>query len=97
LLISGGELQKKAFFRSSGNMSSLTFAPLEREGFSPISRTNVDSYLFSWGGLGCALAFLALCKVCFVPGNCAPYNVLKIAWGSVGKVSGCVKQERCVQ
>jgi len=37
------------------------------------------------GGLG-ALAFLALCKVGFVSGFCVPCNVLKIAWGRVGKV-----------
>jgi hypothetical protein len=37
------------------------------------------------GGLG-ALAFLALCKVGFVSGFCVPCNVLKIAWGWVGKV-----------
>jgi hypothetical protein len=37
------------------------------------------------GGLG-ALAFLALCKVGFVTGFCVPCNVLKIAWGRVGKV-----------
>jgi hypothetical protein len=33
-----------------------------------------------------ALAFLALCKVGFVSGFCVPCNVLKIAWGRVGKV-----------
>jgi hypothetical protein len=37
-------------------------------------------------GVGCALAFLALCKVSFVSGFCAPCNVLKIALGQVGKV-----------
>ena len=47
--------------------------------------------------VGCVLAFLALCKVGFVSGLCAPCNVLKIAWGSFGKVSGCVKLVRCVQ
>jgi len=40
------------------------------------------------GWVGCALAFLALCKVGFVSGFCAPCNVLKIAWGRVGKVMG---------
>jgi len=35
---------------------------------------------------GCALAFLALCKVGFVSGFCVPCNVLKIALGRVGKV-----------
>ena len=38
------------------------------------------------GWVGCALAFLALCKVGFVSGFCVPCNVLKIAWGRVGKV-----------
>ena len=38
------------------------------------------------GWVGCVLAFLALCKVGFVSGFCAPCNVLKIAWGRVGKV-----------
>ena len=38
------------------------------------------------GWVGCALAFLALCKVGFVSGFCVPCNVLKIALGSVGKV-----------
>ena len=38
------------------------------------------------GWAGCALAFLALCKVGFVSGFCVPCNVLKIAWGRVGKV-----------
>jgi hypothetical protein len=38
------------------------------------------------GWLGSALAFLALCKVGFVSGFCVPCNVLKIAWGRVGKV-----------
>ena len=33
------------------------------------------------GWVGCALAFLALCKVGFVSRFCAPCNVLKIAWG----------------
>jgi len=36
--------------------------------------------------VGCVLAFLALCKVGFVSGFCVPCNVLKIAWGRVGKV-----------
>jgi hypothetical protein len=36
--------------------------------------------------VGCALPFLALCKVGFVSGFCVPCNVLKIAWGWVGKV-----------
>ena len=49
------------------------------------------------GWVGCAVVFLALCKVGFVSGLCAPCNVLKIAWGSFGKVSGCVKLVRCVQ
>ena len=38
------------------------------------------------GWVGCALAFLALCKVGFVSGFCVPCNVLKIALGRVGKV-----------
>ena len=38
------------------------------------------------GWVGCALAFLALCKVGFVSGFRVPCNVLKIAWGRVGKV-----------
>jgi len=38
------------------------------------------------GWAGCALAFLALCKVGFVSGFCVPCNVLKIALGRVGKV-----------
>jgi len=38
------------------------------------------------GWAGCVLAFLALCKVGFVSGFCVPCNVLKIAWGRVGKV-----------
>ena len=42
------------------------------------------------GWVGCALAFLALCKVGFVSGFGVPCNVLKIAWGSVGKVIVCV-------
>jgi len=33
------------------------------------------------GWEGCVLAFLALCKVGFVFGLCAPCNVLKMAWG----------------
>ena len=43
------------------------------------------------------LAFLALCKVGFVSGFCVACNVLKIAWGRVGKVMdacicvGCFK------
>ncbi len=37
------------------------------------------------GCVGCALAFLALCKVGFVSGFCVPCNVLKIAWGRVAK------------
>ena len=37
------------------------------------------------GWVGCALAFLALCKVGFVSGFCAPCNVLKIAWGRPAK------------
>ena len=37
------------------------------------------------GGFG-ALAFLALCKVGVVSWFCVPGNVLKIAWGSGGKV-----------
>ena len=37
------------------------------------------------GWVGCALAFLALCKVGFVSGFCVPCNVLKIAWGRVAK------------
>jgi hypothetical protein len=48
-------------------------------------RTNVDRYS-SAGWVGCALAFLALCKVGFVSGFCVPCNVLKIALGRVGKV-----------
>jgi hypothetical protein len=36
--------------------------------------------------VGCALPFLALCKVGFVSGFCVPCNVLKIAWGRVGNV-----------
>ena len=40
------------------------------------------------GWVGCALAFLALCKVGFVSGLCVPCNVLKISWGRVGKVMG---------
>ena len=42
------------------------------------------------GGHG-ALTFLALCKVGFRVLLCVPCNVLKIAWGSVGEVLGCVK------
>ena len=38
------------------------------------------------GWVGCALAFLALCKVGFVSRFCVPCNVLKIALGRVGKV-----------
>jgi len=38
------------------------------------------------GWVGCVLAFLALCKVGFVSWLCVPCNVLKIAWGRVGKV-----------
>jgi len=38
------------------------------------------------GWMGCAMAFLALCKVGFVSRFCVPCNVLKIAWGRVGKV-----------
>ena len=38
------------------------------------------------GWVGCALAFLALGKVCFVSGFCVPCHVLKIAWGRVDKV-----------
>jgi len=38
------------------------------------------------GWVGCAVAFLALCKVGFVSRLCVPCNVLKIAWGRVGKV-----------
>jgi hypothetical protein len=38
------------------------------------------------GWVGCAMAFLALCKVGFVSGFCVPCNVLKIALGRVGKV-----------
>ena len=34
------------------------------------------------------VGILALCKVDFVSGFCEPCNVLKIAWGSVGKVMG---------
>jgi len=37
-------------------------------------------------GVGCALVFLTLCKVGFVSGSCVLCNVLKIAWGRVGKV-----------
>ena len=37
------------------------------------------------GWVGCVLAFLALCKVGFVSGFCAPCNVLKIAWGRAAK------------
>ncbi|MDP9229315.1 MAG: hypothetical protein M3O67_01425, partial [Bacteroidota bacterium] len=37
------------------------------------------------GWVGCALAFLALCKVSFVSGFCVPCNVLKIALGRVAK------------
>ena len=37
------------------------------------------------GWVGCALAFLALCKVGFVSGFCVPCNVLKIAWDSMAK------------
>jgi hypothetical protein len=44
----------------------------------------IDIRLLGW--LGCALALLALCKVGFVSGFCVPCNVLKIAWGRVGKV-----------
>jgi hypothetical protein len=36
--------------------------------------------------VGCALAFLALCKVGLVSGFCVPCNMLKIASGHVGKV-----------
>jgi hypothetical protein len=49
-------------------------------------RTNVDRYSSAGVGVGCALAFLALCKVGFVSGLCVPCNVLKIALGRVGKV-----------
>ena len=46
-----------------------------------------DDDIYSSAGVGgCALAFLALCKVGFVLGLCVPCNVLKIAWGRVGKV-----------
>ncbi len=38
------------------------------------------------GWVGCALVFLALCKVGFVSGLCVPCNVLKIALGRVGNV-----------
>ena len=44
----------------------------------------MDIRLLGWAG--CALAFLALCKVGFVSGFCVPCNVLKIALGRVGKV-----------
>ena len=37
------------------------------------------------GAEGCELAFLALGKVGFVSGFCAPCHVLKIAWGSMAK------------
>jgi hypothetical protein len=37
------------------------------------------------GWVGCALAFLALCKVGFVSGFCVPCNVLKIVWGRAAK------------
>jgi len=40
------------------------------------------------GWVGCALAFLALCKVGFVSGFCVPCNVQKIAWGVSGKIMG---------
>lgn len=56
-----------------------------------------DKNNVSMGEWLCALAFLALCKVGFVSGFCAPCNVLKIALGSVGKVLGCVQLLRCVQ
>jgi len=48
------------------------------------------------GWVGCALAFLALCKVGFMSGFCVPCNVLKIALGSDGKVLVCVRLEYCV-
>jgi len=48
------------------------------------------------GWVGCALAFLALCKVGFVSGFCVPCNVLKIAWGSMAK-SWVFKYVRNVQ
>jgi len=35
---------------------------------------------------GLCVGILALCKVGFVSGFCVPCNVLKIAWGRVGKV-----------
>ena len=38
------------------------------------------------GCAGCVLAYFALCKVGYVSGFCLPCNVLKIAWGRVGKV-----------
>jgi len=44
----------------------------------------IDVRLLGW--VGCALAFLALCKVRFESRFCVPCNVLKIAWGRVGKV-----------
>ena len=43
----------------------------------------IDIHQLGW--VGCALAFLALCKVGFVSGFCVPCNVLKIAWGRVAK------------
>ena len=46
---------------------------------------------------GLCFGFLALCKVGFVCGVCVPCNVLKIAWGSVGKTFGCIQLLRCVQ
>ena len=50
--------------------------------------------IFQLGWVGCALAFLTLCKVGFVSGFVClvpiAIGMLKIAWGCVGKVLGCV-------
>ena len=45
----------------------------------------MPKYIRQPGCVGCALAFLALCKVGFVSGFCVPCNVLKIALGRVAK------------
>jgi hypothetical protein len=56
----------------------------------------VEQHSIRWvvGGHG-ALAFLALCKVGFVSWFCVPCNVLKIAWGRVGKVMDACMFAEC--
>jgi len=50
-----------------------------------------NSYSSLGWWVGCALAFLALCKFGIVSEFCALCNVLKIALGRVGKViDACV-------